>query len=166
MRGLAAEILGRLGAPGNDGVVARSLAEMVGDSKLRFSARCQAAEALGRLRYGPGSVSNPSELITAVGRLIVDACEAEGETPPLSRKRLKARLSSAEIAMTGAGEQSRGIAPLAAQSPHQELYAGVLQSLNAMKGQLNDRNLEQDDLADAIEQECEKLQELLKLKSI
>ena len=76
MRGQAAEVLGWLRSVGQAGAVASALTGMVADAGLPFSARCKAAEALGKLNY-TGAQTDIKAMTTALGQLALDACNAE-----------------------------------------------------------------------------------------
>lgn len=79
MRKLAAEVLGGLGAVGDKGVVATTLAGMVAEAATPFYARCSAAEALGKLTYPADAGLDASKFSVPLGRLAVDACTAEAK---------------------------------------------------------------------------------------
>ena len=94
MNKLAAEVLGDLAAPGDNGEVATALVGMVADAAAPFIARCTAAEALGRLNYASAAGSDASKLAIPLGKLAVDACAAEAKAQAEAEAKAKAELAA------------------------------------------------------------------------
>ena len=143
MRSLAADFLGELKWAGSNGEVIKSLAKMVAESDSPLSSRCAAARALGRLNLQGVSGLNPSDIARGLGGLAVDACKAESE--PISRRRLKDRLTAVWLGLTGREwnpDQTSvaGIAGLATAPPHQAFVAGVRQALENVLKPFDDRS--------------------------
>lgn len=134
MRAQAAEVLRLLGEA--SGPVTTALASMVSDPTLPFSTRCAAADALGRLNYRGGAGLNPSALAAALGRLAADACAAEERAAKISRRRLKSRLRTASVGLTGPDGNS-GVARLATGPPHAAFVAALKTALTAMLGHVD-----------------------------
>jgi len=171
MCGRAADVLGELKDPGEDGAAALALKNIVADSSLPWAGmpRTAAAEALGKLRYqNAGSLSAAvSQLVTALGQLALDACRAEAEAATIHRPRLKYRLYAAWIGLTGADEaHNTGVASLATGPPHQKLAAELRQSLEAMMKLLDSKELEDDDgVMEMIQKEVTQLRGVLTKKA-
>ncbi len=106
MRKLAAEVLGDLAAPGDNGEVATALVGMVADAAAPFIARCTAAEALGRLDYASAAGLDASKLAIPLGKLAVDACAAEAKAQAVAVAKAKA-----ESAAPGAPALSYRVQP-------------------------------------------------------
>lgn len=145
MRVQAAKVLGAMGSPGTDGVVANAIAGMVMDEQLRLSARCAAARVLGELRYGGAGWVNAGKAVGVLQQLALDACDAEkGGVLP---RRLASHLSGISAALSGdPNDASRnGIGPLAGGGSGPQLVAGLNASLTALeellKGSRDDHTL-------------------------
>jgi hypothetical protein len=94
LRKLAAEVLGELGAAGENGEVANALAAMVAEAASPFYARCTAAEALGKLNYAGAAGLDASKLAARLGRLAVDAYTAEAKAQAEAEEKAKADLNA------------------------------------------------------------------------
>jgi hypothetical protein len=85
----AADAVGFLGAAGDDGTFASALAALAGNGKASFRARCEAAKTMKTLKFnGP---KNNADWAAALGRLALDAANAEGASANV--KRLHGRLA-------------------------------------------------------------------------
>ncbi len=127
MRMQAIEILGLLGVLGNNNQVVQVLAGAISDSKATFSVRCAAAEALGKLKLAEASGLNAASLAKTLGKLMLDACSAELKSvketgTPVSRRRMKTRLSAAM-------EGLEGLKPLAKDQAQMEELQKILDDL-------------------------------------
>ena len=82
IRGLACDVLGELRVAGQQGEVAKALADIAGDNAAHFISRSAAARALGKLNY-QGAAVDPMQVASQVGSLAADALakEAELEAP-------------------------------------------------------------------------------------
>jgi len=161
MRSLAAKALGLLGDPA--GGVAKGLAAVAADSKAPLSARCEAANALGQLRYRGFAGVNPSAMAAALAKLVVDAVPAEGN--PLSRPRLKYRLHCAWKGLTGVpdDDQRQGLESLAKAEPdHRAFVVRLKKAMQLTLDPFEIPNLDDEGLAEEIEEGRGELQELLK----
>ena len=159
MRTLAIEVLGELKLMGNNGVVPRKFAEIVAESNVPFSTRCAAARALGEFDYRGASGLNPSQVAAPLGQLVVDACEAEGTL--ISHRRLKSRLVSAWVGLTGTDENHNGVGHLATKPPHKKFVDALRETLKTMLDLFDDRGINIDELSGEIENNKEKLQQVL-----
>ena len=157
MRGQAAEVLGRLGAVGDGGAVAKQLAAMIADSSLLFSARCIAAKAMGELDYRGAAGLNPSQLAAPMGQLALDACAAELQAETIHRRQLKSRLNAASLGLDG-------LAGVAAEPPHKAFVNALQQSIKALLDAVGNTKLEDYELASQIEAQRVKIENILKPK--
>ncbi len=131
MRAQAAEILGELKVA--DAATTAALAVMVGDSTLGCSARCAAAEALGKLDYAGAAGLNPSALAAPLGKLAVDACTTEEQAQIASRRRLMRCLKAAMEGLAAVA------APAKAAGPAHDAFVGALQAqVKVMLEQIGD----------------------------
>ena len=155
MRGQGAEVLGLLGIADQNGTVANALSAMVADTRLPFSTRCKAAEAIGRLKYAAGGQINAEALAVMLGQLVLDACNAEkaaeADDAIVSRRRL---LHCVTAALTG-------VDALAAASASQGKVTEIQATLTTIRDAAGVRSLPNDQLLTAIQAGRDKLAELL-----
>jgi hypothetical protein len=154
IRGQAAEVLGLLGSVGQNGTVAAALTGMVADKQLPFSARCKAAEALGKLNYAGAQVDVPAAA-TALGQLALDACNAEktagAKADTTYRRRLLQRVGAALA----------GVNALTAAGPAQgNLAQEVEQALKEVLDAVGDRSVDDTQLLSAMTAGYDKLTKL------
>jgi hypothetical protein len=166
IRSLAAEVLGELRWPGNNGEVVKALAKMVAESNSPFIARHAAARALGRLNYQGVAGLNLSEFARVLALLAVDACKAE--RGQFNRRRLKDHLTAVWFGLTsrewGSDTTVAGIAGLATAPPHQAFVADVRQKLESLLKLFDDVKAKLDDteLEAKINKSCTPLEQAVK----
>ncbi len=157
MRGQAAEVLGLLGAVGNNGAVATAVAGVVADSELSLmSSRCLAAEALGKLDYQGATGLNAAQLARALGQLAVDIYKAEAEASAASSRRLRGRLVAVSTGLNGSDAQHKGVAALATAG--QQFVATLRRSLASMLDHAADDQMDTRQKMQRIGQEANNLE--------
>jgi len=160
MRAQAAAVLGSLGEVGPNGTIAAALADMAGDRKLAFSARCAAAAALGSLRYqGVGNLDG-MKFVQALAGLAADACEAE-ESQPVEgmqrRRRLRERLAAVEKGLEGINNSK-----LLTTEEQKGLYNTTNQAVQSLIEAIDDKKLPDDKVLESAAEARSKLAEALK----
>ena len=152
-RRLAIDMLGRFGTPGQNGVVAKALANIVAESEAPLSVRCEAAKALGWLALNPNSGVDPGTVARALDDLFVDVCKEEielgkeDEDYVINVRRLKARLADILAALSGSTDREntsgRGISPLATKPEDAELVRSLKADIEKL---MNREHLDHADL--------------------
>jgi hypothetical protein len=166
----ALETLGNLGSPGEGNAVFKAMGKAMADQKLRFSTRCIAAEAMGRLNYANAAGINAVQTAAAVGQFALDTCGDVSQLlkdgdPPVSRRRLKQGVSSALLAIVGDGDaEHKGIISLAKEPEQQEYVAGLQKALTKATEFLDDKKNDDEKLDDPLEKLQGELESLLKKK--
>lgn len=155
MRAQAAEVLGELGSVGDRGAVADALAAMVADGQLPASTRSAAAKAMGQLNYRGASGLDLTGLAIPLGQLAVDASAAEAQADRISRRRLKTRLTAAQVGLAGLATAATGTA-------HQAKVTELQKSVVAMVDVLENRQFDDVQMLEAVKQEASKLASSLK----
>jgi hypothetical protein len=180
LRSQAAEILGKLGIAAAG--VPEGLTAMVADTGLPVSIRCVGAEALGKLNLAGATNLAPARMVGALARLADAAIARElakkdysaepsppatielpsdelppgtsgvGTGPELSRRRLKAALSSVAQGLKGLG-------PVAGQQ--RELYVRVSRPVAAILADLDDRRIKDEELMAKIRENHKQLRAAL-----
>ena len=160
MRAQAAAVLGCLGEIGANGIIAAALADMAGERKLAFSARCAAAAALGSLRYQGAGNLDGMKLVQALASLAADACEAE-ESQPVEgmqrRRRLRERLAAVEKGLEGINNSK-----LLTTEEQKALYNTANQTVQSLIEAIDDKKLPDDKLLESAAEARSKLAEALK----
>ncbi|NLX94983.1 MAG: hypothetical protein GXY83_02280 [Rhodopirellula sp.] len=118
IRALACDVLGELRSPGQDGEVAKALAEIAGDSSASFITRSAASRALGKLNYR-GVAVNATELASQVGKLALDALEAEAdrEIPDFEQLLAEKKGTAATMGMGMPGMEGMMMDPMMMGAP-------------------------------------------------
>ncbi len=106
LRAQAAEVLGHLREVGTNNKALVALAKTAGDRRLPLYTRVAAAKALGNLDYAMAvRLENGRQIAVALCQLAVDAVDGElaqeNGQAPISRARLKERLTAASSALKG-----------------------------------------------------------------
>jgi hypothetical protein len=105
MRARAAEILGHLRGPGENGTVAQALGQVVADRGASMMVRCAAAEALGGLDYADIEGLDTTPMANALASLAVDAIREEAlryqEDVQREEEEAEARLNDPRRRRTG-----------------------------------------------------------------
>jgi len=168
--GQALDILGRLGAVGENNAVFTLLTKTLADDKLSLYTRTRAAEALGRLNYAGASGINPVATAALLGQFAIDACREELQrakktSDPVSNRLVKQRLGAVLLALGGGEDANRkGIMPLASE-PNQQAFLDELQkSITPLTDLLDDKKHAEDDLATPVGELQTKLEAWLKKK--
>lgn len=167
----AIETLGNLGAVGDGNAVFKAMGKTMADQKLRFSTRCIAAEAMGRLNYANATGINVEETAGAIGQFALDTCTEVSQSLKdgdyqVSRRRLKQGIASALIALVGDGaEGHKGIASLAKEASQQKYVDDLKKAMAAASEYLDDKKHDEDKLDEPLEQLQGQLEALLKKKS-
>lgn len=164
LRAQALAILGELkpsagasvtGPDGSTVPLAKAMADVAADADTPLLTRTAAMRTLGHLTYAGVSGLDPSQLASAVAQFAVDACA--GESNPVNRRRLKARIAAAWFALCGeewapAGQQTPGaIVALAGAPPHQAVVVGIQSKLREILVTLDDRRIDDAELRVKIE---------------
>ncbi len=162
MRMQAIDILGLLGMPGNNNQAVQALAGIIGDAKVKFSTRCAAAEALGKLNItGPGG-ANAAELAKLLGQLMAEGCgaglkSAQDSGMTVFRRQMK-------VCLQAAMEGLKRLAPLA-KDPAQQTYLKELQKIfDGLLKDLDEAKLGDDEVQKKVEDYQGKLNEWLAKK--
>lgn len=167
----AIETLGNLGAVGDGNAAFKAMGKTMADQKLRFSTRCIAAEAMGRLNYANATGINVAETAGAIGQFALDTCTEVSQSLKdgdyqVSRRRLKQGIASALIALVGDGaEDHKGIASLAKEPSQQKYVDDLKKAMAAASEYLDDKKHDEDKLDEPLEQLQGQLEALLKKKS-
>jgi len=163
MRTKAAEILGDLRAPGDQGVVARALADMVANSDNPMLLRCTAAQALARLDYAGQSGVDAGAIADALAGLAADAIREattryQEDPERFVRRYLKYRLLCAQLGLVGNPEDSgmQGIAS-AATGPAREAVGRYADALTQASELFDDRRMEDGTLIERLQQVLQQL---------
>ncbi|NQU22957.1 MAG: hypothetical protein HQ567_16900 [Candidatus Nealsonbacteria bacterium] len=154
MQGQAAEILGLLGAVDAQGSEAKRLAVLVLDTKLPFSTRCIAAEAMGKLNYAAFAPPSPSKVAAPFGQLALDACNTE-----LSGRR-KLSQNHLKVCLTAAANGLNGVDSLATSASDRKFVDGLKSAIGALLGFVTDSGLTDDELTTELNDEKGELVQL------
>ena len=137
MRRMAAEALGDLKRPGDEGAVAKALAAIVSQSDARLSLRCAAAEALGKIDLSAVDIPGTATAGALAG-LAVAACDYELPSVGMgSHVRLAERIA-------GIGRGAGNLAKL--PSPPEGDLSNLAPELKQAYDKLLDRNMSDDKL--------------------
>jgi hypothetical protein len=131
----AIEILGLLGATGENNAVPDLLGKILGDSDAPMLVRRAAARALGRLNYAPPS-AHAGTWAGAVGKFAVAACRRAkadlGEGKAVTVPAVKSFLLAAKGALSGADSQHAGIVGAASGTNDETFVKGVQEKVEKL----------------------------------
>jgi HEAT repeat protein len=160
LRAQAAEVLGLLGLPGNNGSVVKALVAMLHDAQLPLAQRCRAAYALGQLNYGGATLSG-GPCLDALGGLARDALTAQ-QKGSLNQRGLKGHINDVLAGLRGADDQHSGVGALAKTAAEQTRRDGLLRVLDPLCDALDDVNLSDTDVATKVKEALSALAPLVK----
>ena len=166
----AIETLARFNSVGDDNAVFKLMAKTLADNKLSLSTRSIAADSLGRLNYSAATGINAADTAAVLGQFLVDACVeelrlAKSTGKGVSRRRMKQQLEAALTALTGDGENRKGIASLARDAGQQALVRDLQKEIKALTDVLDNLQSNPDDLKGQVGELRDKLETRLKSKA-
>lgn len=157
MQGQAAEILGLVGTVDSKGTEAKLLALLVRDSKLPFSTRCLAAEAMGKLNYSAFVPPNPSKVAAPFGKLALDACNSE-----LSGRREFSR-NHLKVCLIAAAAGLKQVDPLAIAASDRKFVDDLKGAIGGLLKIVTDRRSDDREVEEELEDENDELKKLTEL---
>ena len=138
LRTRAAEMLGLLRDPGQNGAVVSALAAVLGEETASLGLRVSAAEALGNMNLAAAGKQDPAELVRKLGMLAVAVYRYEivnsgQEGATMSAGRLLHRLRGVQQGLFGPDTaQPAGVSTIAQDPAQKQMVQGISNSLVAM----------------------------------
>jgi hypothetical protein len=140
MRRGAAQVLATFGEVGEKNKVLAALTDIITDAEAPLSLRCGVAQDLGELKYTPAANVDLATLAGQVGKLADDIGKRElnwakekwanEKMKDLSKRRLKAYLTSLNLAISGPPKKNGGLVAASASTPHKAAVAAVQTKLH------------------------------------
>lgn len=159
MRRSAAQFLARLGSPGPNDSVLNAMLDIAADPQAPVTLRCEMAHCIGQLKIPAGTKADLRALANTLGHQAVEICSKEidraiDEKQPASRRVLMYSVSSAR-------EGVERLQSAAAGTDHSKFVAETAAKLKAMYLELDDLDLPDEGVAEALSTQIDELRTLL-----
>jgi hypothetical protein len=159
MRRSAAQFLARLGSPGPNDSVLNAMLDIAADPQAPLTLRCEMAHCIGQLKIPAGTKADLRALANTLGHQAVEICSKEidraiDEKQPASRRVLMYSVSSAR-------EGVERLQSAAAGTDHSKFVAETAAKLKAMYLELDDLDLPDEGVVEALSTQIDELRTLL-----
>ncbi|NLE37963.1 MAG: hypothetical protein GX621_08050 [Pirellulaceae bacterium] len=158
-RRLAIETLGRVGSPGEQGIVVKTVVSVLAERDTPLSVRIEAARALGQLKLTAETMGETDVAVKSLGQLAADACQAEialcekNQERIVNARKVKGELIPIRIALTGSEKKVdrppyKGILGLMGESSDNQTALAILREVERL---LDRKILDRDELAPQVD---------------